>query len=63
MIWLPYDFSVQMKDNYFKSLIAKIKIQRKYYRERVQGPLSDSERVLQLIKEELGELEKKITKV
>ena len=54
MIWQPYDFSVQMKDNYFKSLIAKIKIQRKFYIQNVQKPLSESNRVLQLINEELG---------
>ena len=57
LIWRPYDFSVHMKDNYFKSLIAKIKIQRKFYRERVQGPLSDSKRLLQLINDELGEFD------
>ena len=57
LVWRPYDFSVQMKDNYFKSLIAKIKIQRKFYRSRVLKPLSNSKRVLQLIKDELGNSE------
>ena len=57
MIWKPYDFRVQMEDNYFKSLIAKIKIQREYYRDRVKYPLSESRRVLQLIKDELDKSE------
>ena len=55
MIWRPYDFRVQMKDNYFKSMISKIKIQRTYYKVQVKESLLASKRVLQLIKEELSE--------
>ena len=55
LLWKPYDFSVQMKDNYFKSMITKIKIQRKFYADRVQNPLHNSKEVLQFIKNELNE--------
>ena len=46
MTWKRDDFSVQMKDRYFKSIIAKIKIQRQYYIEQVQESLSGTKRVL-----------------
>lgn len=54
MAWQPYDFEVQMKDNYFKTLIAKVKIQRNFYIWMAQGPLEESKEVLDLINEELA---------
>lgn len=53
LIWKPYNFEVQMKDNYFKTLIHKIKIQRNFYKLSVNQALSNSESVLQHLKEEL----------
>lgn len=54
MAWQPYDFDVQMKDNYFKTLIAKVKIQRNFYIWTARNPLNESKEVLQLINEELA---------
>ena len=54
MAWQPYDFEVQMKDNYFKSLIAKVKIQRNYYIWMAQEPLEESKEILDLINQELA---------
>ena len=55
LIWKPFDFDVQMNDPYFLSIIHKSKIQRKFYARQMHPTLRVSERVLQLIKDELGE--------
>ena len=59
MAWEPYDFSVVLNDNYFKSLIAKVRIQRNFYIWQVDAPLNESKVVLQLINDELEEMRKK----
>jgi hypothetical protein len=55
LLWKPYDFNVQINDNYFKTLITKIKIQRIFYTEMVENPLYNSKEILQRIKQELEE--------
>ena len=54
MKWKPYDIGMVLKDNYFKSLIAKVKIQRNYYIWQTSKPLEKSKEVLRLIEKELG---------
>ncbi len=53
LVWKPYDFNVQMKDPYFRSIIQKMKIQRNFYATRMNKTLEESKYVLQLIKDEL----------
>lgn len=53
LLWKPYDFSVQMNDNYFKTLITKIKLQRIFYTEMIENPLHNSKEILKRIKQEL----------
>ena len=53
--WKPYDFDVQMADNYFKSMIAKVKIQRSYYIWVAKESMEESKRVLLLIEEALDQ--------
>jgi hypothetical protein len=56
--WKPYNFEVQMNDNYFKSLIHKIKIQRKFHKMKVARALEESKKVQQQL---IDELNKSIT--
>ena len=54
LIWKPYNIEVILKDDYFKSLIAKVKIQRDFYVWQARKPLEKSKSVLRLIIEELS---------
>jgi len=53
LIWKPYNIEIQINDNYFKSLIAKIKIQRQFYKSRVSNTMVKSQIVLEQLKNEL----------
>jgi len=52
--WKPYNFEVQMNDNYFKSLIHKLKIQRRFHKDNVAKALEKSKKGQQQLIDELN---------
>ncbi|MCK5441886.1 MAG: hypothetical protein KAJ23_08355 [Maribacter sp.] len=53
--WVPRDFNFVINNHYFNGLVAVGRAQRRYYGEKYQIALKETSKVLQLIKDELGE--------
>ncbi len=53
--WVPRDFNFVINNHYFNGLVAVGRAQRRYYSEQYQIALKETSKVLQRIKDELGE--------
>jgi hypothetical protein len=57
--WIPRNFNDVSKDHYFLGLIDIADQQRGYYEIRYKETLAETKRVFELIKDELGESDRK----